>query len=143
MAQEISVEQVPAYVVWPIRQKVMYPTSAISEVMLKDDGEGIHFALFHENELSSVVSVFFQGSKLQLRKFATINTKQRMGFGSALLNYVINFARQENIPLIWCNARRNATSFYKKFGFVEREKRYELNGIEYVKMDLLISRHTR
>lgn len=135
----ISIEQVPAYIVWPIRQKVMYPKSTLEEVKLKDDVNGIHFALFTENELTSVVSVFIHGTTLQLRKFATITTKQGMGFGGSLLNYVINFARQENIRIIWCNARSNASSFYNRFGFTEGEERYEMNGIDYIRMNLSIS----
>lgn len=132
----IQIEQVPAYVVWPIRHEVMYPDQDYESIKLEEDGNGIHLALFDENELISVVSLFNEGSTLQFRKFATRQSFQGKGYGSKLLNYLIEFAKNEGVLTVWCNARADALSFYKKSGFKETGKNFCKGGIDYVVVEL-------
>jgi GNAT superfamily N-acetyltransferase len=132
----IKIEQVPAHIVWPIRHQVMYPNEEFDTIKLADDERGIHFALFAGNTLVSVISLFRKGHELQFRKFATIEEHQGKGYGSKLLEYMIHYAKEQNMHRIWCNSRRTATSFYRKFGFREIGKPFHKNAIEYVIMEL-------
>lgn len=132
----IQIEQVPAYVVWPIRHAVMYPDKDYESIKLEEDENGIHLALFDGNELVSVVSLFKDGSTLQFRKFATRQTYQGKRYGSQLLNYVIEFAKKEDISTLWCNARVDALSFYKRFGFKETGVNFCKDGIDYKIVEL-------
>ena len=135
----IQIEQVPAYVVWPVRHEVMYPDKDFETVKLKEDDNGIHLALFDGNELISVVSLFKAGDALQFRKFATRQPYQGQGYGSALLNYVIEFAKNESVLMLWCNARVDALPFYKRFGFEETGTTFCKGEIDYNILELKIS----
>jgi GNAT superfamily N-acetyltransferase len=136
-----SVEQIPAYLVWPLRQQVMYPEMRIDDVKLENDNAGIHFGLFDHNKLTSVVSVFENGDEIQFRKFATLNEYQGKGYGSMLLEYLINFAKEQGCKRLWCNARKNASAFYKKFGFTETTQTFFENGYDFVIMELYLQEH--
>jgi GNAT superfamily N-acetyltransferase len=132
----IKIAQVPAHTVWPIRHQVMYPNENIDSIQLAEDDQGIHLALFADDELVSVMSLFIQGHELQFRKFATRSTYQGKGYGSQLLEYMIQYARAEKMHRIWCNARRSAAGFYSKFGFRETAEHFHKKQIEYVIMEL-------
>lgn len=134
----MQIEQVPPYVVWPIRHQVMYPKLPFDTVKLAEDYEGMHLALFDDNKLISVLSVFRRGPDMQFRKFATLNEFQGKGYGSALMEYIITMAKQENMVRLWCNARRNAAAFYKTFGFQETENTFFKDGYEFVVMELML-----
>lgn len=134
----IQIEQVPAYVVWPIRHEVMYPEMEFDSIKLPEDDLGMHLALFDNNTLTSVISVFQGGSEMQFRKFATLAKFQGKGYGSALLNYVIDIAKQENAVRLWCNARMNASAFYEKFGFHQITTSFFKDGHEFIVMEKFI-----
>jgi predicted GNAT family N-acyltransferase len=110
----------------------MWPDQPISFIQLPDDEKRIHFGLFRDKELLSVVSLFIDQKSAQFRKFATISTEQNKGFGTSLLKHVIDFTINKNLILLWCNARVNKTTYYKKFGFKETNKTYRKKGIDFV-----------
>lgn len=131
----IQIEQVPAYVVWPIRHEVMYPELEFDSIKLEEDDRGTHLALFEGNKLISVISLFRTGDELQFRKFATLKECQGKGYGSTLLNYVVEIAKTENGTRLWCNARRSASPFYAKFGFQETAHSFTKHGYDFVIME--------
>lgn len=129
-----QIEQIRHELTWAIRQKELYPELPLHEMSLEEDEQGIHFGLFYNSKLISVVSVFDKHNSLQFRKFATLKEYQHKGFGTALLNYIIDFAVQENKSSIWCNARESATDFYKRFDFKETLETFTRLGINYIIM---------
>lgn len=133
----VVIREVPAKVVWPVRHTVMYPEKTFESIKLADDLSGIHLALYDDQELVSVVSLFIKGNELQFRKFATIEKYQRKGYGSRLVEYVIDWASQHGINRIWCNARKSASSFYQKFGFYETATVFLQDNIDFVVMEKL------
>ena len=132
------VEQIPPYLTWKIRHKVMYPDLDFEKVILPNDDDGIHFGLFDNNTLISVVSLFKSEKSMQFRKFATLSEHQGKGYGGELLNYLMEFAKAEGCDHIWCNARQKASGFYSKFGFSETNKTSSANGHDYVIMERLL-----
>ncbi len=132
------IEQIPPYLTWKIRHKVMYPDLDFDKVILPDDDDGIHFGLFDNNTLISVVSLFKTGDSMRFRKFATLSEYQGKGYGTELLKYLIDFSQNEACVHIWCNARQNASGFYSKFGFSETNKTSSANGHQYVIMERLL-----
>ena len=86
--KEVSVDQI-----LPIRQQVMWHDKSIDFVRVPEDENGIHFGLFVEENLISVVSVFIHGQEAQFRKFATLEQFQGKGYGSRLLEYIFDFLR--------------------------------------------------
>lgn len=132
------IEQIPPYLTWRIRHQVMYPELDFNAVILPNDDDGVHFGLFAENTLISVVSLFKKGSSMQFRKFATLVEYQNKGYGSKLLEYLTEYSKNDTCNHIWCNARRNASAFYAKFGFLETDQTSSANGHDYVIMEKLL-----
>ena len=97
----------------------MYPEKEIKDMALSDDFDGIHFGLYHNYELTGVVSLFEKGTIAQFRKMAVLPEAQ-------------------GIEYLWCNARTNATEFYKKIGFATIGEAYLQNQIQYIKMQIKV-----
>ena len=130
--------RVPPEVVWPVRHEVMYPQLNVEDIKLESDSSSTHLALIKDQKVISVVSLVSEGNALQFRKFATLETYQRKGYGSKLLKHLIDFAKTEGYRLVWCNARTSAASFYKRFGFKETETTFYKGGHDYVIMELTL-----
>ena len=126
-----------------MRQAVMYPQESISFVQLEDDETGLHWGLYAEGELVSVISLFDRDNSVQFRKFATRTDRQGKGFGTKLLQHVMNWAHANGKKSIWCNARLTATAIYKKFGMQAVGNTWQKWGLDFIKMEkqLLQSKH--
>jgi phosphoribosylformimino-5-aminoimidazole carboxamide ribotide isomerase len=126
-----------------MRQAVMYPQENISFVQLDDDDAGQHWGLYLADELVSVISLFDKEGSIQFRKFATKTDRQGKGYGTALLQHVMDWARTNGKKNIWCNARLTATGMYEKFGMRAVGKPWQKYGLDFIKMEkqLLQSKH--
>jgi len=127
----IHIEQIRSELTWKLRQKVLYPEQTLSEMKLDEDSEGYHFAAFGDNLIIGVVSLFRRGNSFQFRKLAVEPSVQNQGIGSALLNYITEFAKNEDGEILWCNARLTAIPFYIKHQFKHTGKFFSKNGIDY------------
>jgi GNAT superfamily N-acetyltransferase len=134
----MEIKRIPAEETWPLRKEVMWPGYPVSFVMLEEDANGLHFGLFDDDDLVSVVSLFVQGERVQFRKFATKKNKQGMGFGSLLLRHVFDQVKGLGTKKLWCNAREDKVSFYEKFGMHATDQRFDKEGITYVLMECII-----
>jgi phosphoribosylformimino-5-aminoimidazole carboxamide ribotide isomerase len=128
--RETSIEEV-----WHMRQTIMYPDETIDFVKLENDDKGIHLGLYADNALVSVISMFEEGDEVQFRKFATKISMQNRGYGTKLLQYVMDWAIENGKKNIWCNARLSATSMYRKFGMQPTGESWEKYGIDFIKME--------
>src|SRR3990170_5580295 len=132
---EILIREVPIEDVWHMRQKVMYPDETIDFVKLENDEQGLHLGLYIANTLASVISVFENGDEIQFRKFATQTAMQGKGYGTTLLQHVMDWAASTGKKSIWCNARLMATEMYRKFGMQTVGESWRKYGIEFIKME--------
>ncbi|TDG36742.1 GNAT family N-acetyltransferase [Pedobacter changchengzhani] len=132
----VQIEQIYPSLTWRIRQETMYPDQSLDFVKLEDDFDGIHFGLYVNHHLTGVVSLFQNEHNYQFRKLAILPHQQGKGFGTALLNYILNFCKIQNATSIWCNARVNAKEFYAKFDFSEMNQTFTKNEIHYLIMEL-------
>ena len=103
------IEQISHELTWRIRREVLYPGQPLDNIMLPDDENGMHLGLFEDNKLISVLSFFKNDYSIHLRKFATLEPYQRKGYGTELLNYLLEILEVEHYERIWCNARKNAS----------------------------------
>ena len=131
----MEIKPVPLPDVWRMRQAVMYPAEHLDFVKLEADEAGLHWGVYVNGELVSVVSVFEERGQVQFRKFATRIDQQGKGYGTVLLQYVIDWARHHGKRSIWCNARLSATAIYKKFGMQATGNTWHMYGIEFIKME--------
>jgi len=129
------INEVPYDKVLEIRHKVMYPDREIESVILPDDDMGLHIGYYADGEPVSVFSIFLKDGDIQFRKFATLQNYQGKGYGSKLMQWLLDYVSDMQFKRVWCNARTGKTDFYKKFGFRETEEIFEKNGYEYVIME--------
>lgn len=123
---------------WQLRHKVMWPEKDMEYVKLDDDDAGLHFGLVEGEQLISVVSLFIKSEEAQFRKFATLETYQNRGYGTRLLNVMLEEAIQAGVKRIYCNARRHKAPFYAKFGFQGTETTFSKDGKDYIVMERYI-----
>lgn len=135
----VQIEQIFPSLTWRIRHEVMYPDHPFDFVKLEEDFDGIHFGLYADHKLTGVVSLFPEGSVYQFRKLAILADVQKSGYGSQLLQYVIDFCKIQQATKLWCNARVNAKEFYTKFGFKATDQVFFKDGFDFVVMELIMS----
>ncbi|WP_090559252.1 GNAT family N-acetyltransferase [Pedobacter hartonius] len=137
--EEVKIEQINYQLTWQIRHEVMYPDYPLDKIKLDNEEEGLHFGLFTGERLTSVISLFWEKEVYQFRKFATLNNAQGKGYGSFLLQHVINVAGERGATRLWCNARLSAAPFYERFELVKVGQGYIKDNIDYVTMELIYS----
>lgn len=135
----VQIEQIFPSLTWRIRHEAMYPDQPFDIVKLKDDFDGIHFGLYADHKLNGVVSLFYEGEIYQFRKLAVLPAAQKLGYGSQLMNYMIDFCKIQKATKLWCNARVQAKEFYFKFGFHETNKIFSKDGNDFVIMELILN----
>ncbi len=133
----IQISEISASETWPIRHQVMWPGQPFAFIQLPKDDQGLHYGVWVEKELVSVVSLFINKKEGQFRKFATLVNHQGKGYGSQLLHYIISIAKNNDLSKIWCNARIAKTEYYEKFGLQKTDKRFSKKGLDYVVMEKL------
>ncbi len=122
-----------------IRHKVMWPDKPIEYVELPNDENGRHFGLFVNGEITSILSLFVEDNEAQFRKFATVVEFQGLGYGTFLLERIIDLVNKEGIRRLWCNARVEKSNFYERFNLKPTDKKYEKGGIEFVIMEKIFN----
>jgi predicted GNAT family N-acyltransferase len=130
----LEIKQIQPSETWEIRHRVMWAGKPFDDVKLPNDDAGLHFGLFRNDILLSVVSLFIENETAQFRKFATETAEQGKGYGAKLLEYLIEKCIEKNVKTLWCNARTSASGFYEKFGLEVVSDAWVKDGIEYVKM---------
>lgn len=95
-----------------------------------------HLGLYFHNKLIGVSSFFktqhpainslFQ---YQLRGMAILKEHQGLGIGNLILKYGENILKQKNTQTIWCNARENAATFYKKNNYLVSGDLFDIPNI--------------
>ncbi len=134
---DIEITKILAEETWPIRHKVMWPEQPLSFVKLPKDSTGVHYGLYVEGILTSIISLFENGESVQFRKFATILESQGQGYGSILLKHIIKEVSSKGIKQLWCNARVEKKEYYYRFGLKETAITYHKKGIDFVKLELI------
>lgn len=135
MGNLLEIRKIEASETWDLRHRVMWADKPLDYVKLPNDSEGIHFGLFKNDKLVSVVSLFIVNNKAQFRKLATEIAEQGQGYASKLLARLMQEAEKQQITKIWCNARVDKTKFYQKFGMYQTDKVFTKGGIDYVIME--------
>ena len=134
----MKIEQIAPHHTWSIRHKVMWPDRELDYVKLPEDYAGVHFGLYVDDQLISVVSAFESGQEAQFRKFATLEAHQGKGHGSKLLNYLLDWLGEQGATRIWCNARIEKCGFYERFGMVKTDETFQKGGKDYVVMERVV-----
>ena len=126
-SENISIKKISASQIQKARKIQLYSNlnskhSKYDEDLLKST---IHLGLFIDGLLISGLTLIEKKKKNNLESFQIrgMFTKKKFmnnSYGSRLLNYAVNLIFKEYSVFLWCNARKNAISFYKKNGFSEQ-----------------------
>ncbi len=133
---DFSIEQITYQLTWHVRQQVMWPDKPLDFVILPEDESGVHFAVWENRQIVSVVSLFINGKSAQFRKLCTLPEKQGKGYASALIGYIIQHLNHEEVEILWCNARIEKIRFYQKLKMQPSNNLFEKHGQHYTVMTL-------
>lgn len=83
-----------------------------------------HFGLYFKDKLVGIISLFkknnpqfIEKNQIQIRGMAVLENQRKMGFGKQLIIYCEKQCKNEEVDLIWFNARTEAIIFYEKMGY--------------------------
>lgn len=134
----IVVKQILASETVNIRHQVLRVGKPIESCLFDNDdlSTTLHFGIFENNILKGVVSafekqnsIFETSSQVQIRGMAILPYIQGRGFGKMLLKFVENHLKISKKPFIWFNARISAMMFYKKMGYLQRGKTFDIPNV--------------
>jgi GNAT superfamily N-acetyltransferase len=127
--QTISAEQTLA-----IRQHVLWPEHDQAFCRVAEDEQGEHYGAYLNGELIMVASLFVKQTSIRLRKFACLPEHQGKGYGSYMLNYLVEQQKGRPLTKFWFDARCSAIKFYQSLGFLVTSEAFYKHGVAYVKM---------
>ena len=139
----IEVLELAAAQTFPLRAAVLRAGIPIEQVDFRDNETpgSRHFGAFLESELvgAGYISPHSEPDDIdgagatvggwQLRGMSVDENQRGRGIGRAVLRRCIAAAREENAPVLWCNARVAAVSLYRREGFVGVGEIFEIAGI--------------
>ena len=134
----IEIQKVSTDDLMEIRHLVLWPDKPREFVKVPEDESGIHFGLYFEGALVSVISLFGDAQCIRFRKFATLPALQGKGLGSRLLQHAIMYAQTQGYTRMWCDARTEALGFYERFGFKKFSAPFFKEHIEYYKIERML-----
>ena len=119
-----------------LRHRVLWPHLPSPDVCVIDIDnreDAFHVGVFDHERLVSIGSFFAMESprlemKLQyrLRAMATDPDYRRMHAGRLLIDFAVERLRNENIQVLWCDARLIAVPFYESLGFNKEPDVYDV-----------------
>lgn len=134
----IEIKKVSVEDILPIRHKVLWPDKPLEFVKVEGDDEGIHFGLYDNSRLVTIISLFAEGKSMRFRKFATLPEYQNRGFGKMMILKVIGYAKENGFERLWCDARTDALNFYERVGFKKFSEPFFKENIEYYKIEKVL-----
>jgi GNAT superfamily N-acetyltransferase len=97
---------------------------------LEKEKEDILIGAFEEDKmLGCCMLIKTEPGTVRLRQMAVLNNLQGKGIGRALMQFAENIARDRGYRRITMHARKSATGFYEKLGYV-------ISGDEFVEVTL-------
>ena len=119
-----SIKKISAEATYEIRKEVLRKGIDLPFTFKEDSFDTtLHLGAFVDEKLVGIVSLIasanpeFATEQYQLRGMATTVEVRGRGFGALLVAKACELLRAQGITVLWCNARKEATTFYKKLGF--------------------------
>ena len=123
----------------PVRHQVLWPNKPPLFCKVDGDEAATHYGAFVDGKLVSVASIYVEGNRARLRKFATLPSYQGKGIGTKIISHIVRALQEIGIEYFWCDARKNAVSFYRKFGLEQQGEEFQKSGIPYYKMEVQLT----
>ncbi|CAM1372645.1 GNAT family N-acetyltransferase [Tenacibaculum xiamenense] len=121
---EFTIEKIETKETYALRKKILREGIDLPYQFEGDfDQSTFHLGAFLNGKLIGIASFMksnndlFSSEQYQLRGMATSEEVRGRGAGKVLVNSAIEILRNKGVKTVWCNARKEATTFYKKLGF--------------------------
>ena len=95
-----------------------------------------HFGLYLDEQLVGIISLFKKSNpnflekyQYQIRGMAVLENHRKKDFGKALILYSEEQCKNQNVDLIWFNARIEASGFYEKMGYQRIGTAFEIPDV--------------
>lgn len=103
---------------------------------LEHEKDDILIAAFEEDKmLGCCMLIITEPGTVRLRQMAVLNNLQGKGLGRALMQFAENIARDRGFRRITMHARKTATGFYEKLGYVVNGEEFEEVTLPHVVME--------
>jgi len=98
------------------------------------DGESKHVIVKLRNETIGCARIRSIEGKLKLERIAILKEHRKKGFGTQLVEYLIEYCKQRKIKEIVIHAQYTQKHFYEGFGFQSRGAPFNEAGIKHIEM---------
>lgn len=103
---------------------------------LEQEKEAILIAAFEEEKmLGCCILIETSPGVVRLRQMAVHHSLQGKGVGRALMQFAENIARDRGFRTITMHARKTATGFYEKLGYIVTSDEFEEVTLTHVTME--------
>lgn len=136
---EVSIRRLQAADTYPIRSQVLRDGKPAEFCVFDGDlePETRHWGAFVHERLVGICSLIRRSSPLeplaqpsvQLRGMAVLPDLRSLGLGARLLMHSEQYLRENEVFLLWMNARLNAVEFYRRNGYRKKGTMFEVKGI--------------
>lgn len=118
----------------PVRHQVLWPTESPDFCKVEADDSAMHYGYFVKQQLVAVASIYIDGEKARLRKFATLKEYQSQGIGAQLVAHILTDLAAARVNVFWCDARATAVGFYQRCGLKIDGELFYKSDVAYYKM---------
>jgi predicted GNAT family N-acyltransferase len=129
----ITIKKISADETYKIRLKILRSGMDLPVEFSGDfDKDTFHLGVFENNELKAVSSflknsnILFDTTQYQLRGMATLTEVRGKGYGKKMLLHAFGVLKEEQIDVLWCNAREVALNFYLKLNFEQKGEPFDI-----------------
>ncbi len=135
--RQITYQSEDYFISLELRDKILRkPLGMVfTEAFLEQDKDDFILGLFEENRIRAVLHLKpLSDTLLKMRQVAVDEALQGKGYGSKLVRFSEEFARNNGYSEIILHARDTAVTFYKKLNYITIGKPFTEIGILHVKM---------
>lgn len=118
-----------------IRDQVFIQEQGIAPEDEWDDLDAmvLHFIVYDREQPIATARLLPQHS---VGRVAVLVPYRKRGIGKILMQHIIDYARQQNLPYLKLSAQTYVTAFYEALGFVVQGEEYLDCGIPHIDMTL-------
>lgn len=118
-----------------IRQRVFIEEQKVPVELEWDefDDSSTHFIAIIDNKPIAAARLKPNG---QLGRMAVLSPYRHHGIGSALLQFVMQLAKNQNLKELYCHAQTSALDFYQRHGFNAHGDEFDDAGIPHRAMSI-------
>lgn len=134
----MQIKHIDASETYAIRQQILRPNQNLEDCKYPADYEtnSFHLGAFLDDELISIatfsheIHLSLQGNHhYRLRGMATVPIFRKQHAGSSLITHAETILKERHTTVLWCNARITVADYYKRLGFLEHGKVFDIDPI--------------